>query len=92
MPVSNAPKRLRNISTAKKNHRSSRHSESDKGDRSEKNLSMKQDSTKKNVYHIFGRQTSDSFVSIKQKSFDGRPEPATSAQATTGGGPTLKEG
>ena len=45
VPVSNQPKKLRNISTSSKKRGSSQ-------------FSMKQDTNKKNVYHIFGRQTS----------------------------------
>jgi len=51
VPVSNDPKRLRNISSGEKNSE-------------EKSLSMQQDSNKKNVYHIYGRQTSESMISI----------------------------
>lgn len=46
-----------------------------------KALSLEQDSQKKNVYHIFGRQTSDSLVSMNVQSEIPVPHPVEKADA-----------
>lgn len=63
VPVSCTPKKLENLTASRM------HSAKQSGNKAKRNrtLSIEQDAKKKNVYHIFGRQTSESQVSLNVK-------------------------
>jgi len=65
VPVSSEPKKLSNLSRQNSDKKLSDHP-----CKSNKTLSLERDERKKNVYHIFGRETSESQVSVNVKAIE----------------------